>query len=165
MLQLQPDAFPRAASPPPRPRLQTPGSSDRSLISRLAASALITAALALPARAYDLQDRQNGTRFSGAELQQIFNAGLPTAYERAFPEQRWITYLLLDAHADQGLVAITLGLSPRVGPSQALLPVATFSVIEPLPRQPSQWRELLERVANQYGRLMLSNQGRIGEAR
>jgi hypothetical protein len=69
--------------------------------------------------------------------------------------------LLLDAHADKGLVAITLGLSPRVGQSQALLPLATFSVIEPLPRTAAQWQELLGGVASQYARLMLENGSRI----
>ena len=69
--------------------------------------------------------------------------------------------MLLDAHADKGLVAITLGLSPRVGPSQALLPLATFSVIEPLPRTAAQWQQLLGGVASQYARLMLGNRNRI----
>jgi len=49
---------------------------------RLAASALIAAALALPARAYDLQYRQNGTSFSASELRTIFNNGLPAAPRR-----------------------------------------------------------------------------------
>jgi len=89
--------------------------------SACSASALIGAALALPARAYDLQYRQNGTSFSAGELRSIFNNGLPAAYDQGFPDQRWTTYLLLDAHADKALVAITLGLSPRVGRSQALL--------------------------------------------
>lgn len=40
--------------------------------------------------------------------------------------------LQLDVHADQGSVAIALGLSPRVTPSQALLPVATCRLIEPV---------------------------------
>ncbi|MFN5161997.1 MAG: hypothetical protein ACK5FE_11585 [Cyanobacteriota bacterium] len=106
--------------------------------SACAASALIGAALARPARAYDLQYRQNGTSFSAGELRRIFNNALPAAYDQSFPDQRWTTYLLLDAHADQSLVAISLGLSPRVVPSQALLPVvATFSVIEPCPARRS----------------------------
>ena len=129
--------------------------------SACAASALIGAALALPARAYDLQYRQNGTSFSASELRRIFSNALPAAYDQRFPDQRWTTYLLLDAHADQALVAITLGLSPRVGPSQALLPVATFSVIEPLPRSPGQWQQLLGDVVSQYGTRMLDNSGRI----
>lgn len=58
-------------------------------------------------------------------LQRILNSGLPVIYDQAFPEQRWTTYLLLDSHPNKGQVAITLGLSPRVGPSQALLPIAT----------------------------------------
>ena len=128
---------------------------------RLAASVLIGAALALPARAYDLQYRQNGTNFSASELRRIFNNALPAAYDQQFPDQRWTTYLLRDAHADKGLVAITLGLSPRVGPYQALLPVATFSVIEPLPRSAAQWQQLLSDLAAGYARLMLENRGRI----
>jgi hypothetical protein len=58
-------------------------------------------------------------------------------------------------------VAITLGLSPRVGPSQALLPLASFRVIEPLPQTAAQWRILLGGVAIQYARLMLDNRNRI----
>ena len=131
------------------------------LSHRLAASVLIGAALALPARAYDLQYRQNGTSFSASELRSIFNNALPAAYDQGFPDQRWTTYLLLDAHADKALVAITLGLSPRVGPSQALLPVATFSVIEPLPRSAAQWQQLLSDLAAGYARLMLENGSRI----
>jgi hypothetical protein len=132
-----------------------------SLLNRLAASALIGAALALPARAYDLHVRQNGTSFSAGELRRIFSNALPAAYDQRFPDQRWSTYLLLDAHADKGLVAITLGLSPRVGPSRALLPVATFSVIEPLPRSADRWNQLLSDLAARYARLMLENQSRI----
>jgi len=132
-----------------------------ALSRRLAASVLIGAALVLPARAYDLQYRQNGTSFSATELRGIFNNALPAAYDQGFPDQRWTTYLLLDAHADKGLVAITLGLSPRVGPSKALLPVATFSVIEPLPRSAAGWQELLSDLAARYARLMLENRSRI----
>jgi hypothetical protein len=122
---------------------------------------LVGAALALPSRAYDLQYRQNGTSFSAGELRRIFSNALPAAYDQSFPDQRWSTYLLLDAHPDKALVAITFGLSPRVGPSQALLPVATFSVIEPLPRSSDQWQQLLSGVAARYGRLMLENRSRI----
>jgi hypothetical protein len=136
-----------------------------ALSHRLAASVLIGAALALPARAYDLQYRQNGTSFSASELRRIFNNALPPAYDQRFPDQRWTTYLLLDAHADKDLVAITLGLSPRVGPSQALLPVATFSVIEPLPRSAAQWQQLLSDLAARYARLMLENGSRIPSQR
>jgi hypothetical protein len=132
-----------------------------SLLSGLAASVLIGVALALPARAYDLQYRQNGTSFSAGELRNIFNNALPAAYDQRFPDQRWTTYLLLDAHADKGLVAITLGLSPRVGPSRALLPRATFSVIEPLPRSAAQWQQLLYALAARYASLMLDNRSRI----
>jgi len=149
------------ASPQRRPRVRTPDTPFRSLRSRFAAAALIAAALALPARAYDLQYRQNGTSFSASELRRIFSNGLPAAYDQRFPDQRWTTYLLLDAHADQALVAITLGLSPRVGPSQALLPVATFSVIAPLPRSADQWQHLLSELAARYARLMLENRSRI----
>ena len=119
----------------------------------------------LPARAYDLQYLQNGTSFSASELRRIFNNGLPPAYDQRFPDQRWTTYLLLDAHADKDLVAITLGLSPRIGPSQALLPVATFSVIEPLPRSAAQWQQLLSDLAARYARLMLENGSRIPSQR
>ena len=136
-----------------------------ALSHRWAASVLIGAALVLPARAYDLQYRQNGTSLSASELRRIFNNGLPPAYDQRFPDQRWTTYLLLDAHADKDLVAITLGLSPRVGPSQALLPVATFSVIEPLPRSAAQWQQLLSDLAARYARLMLENGSRIPSQR
>ena len=132
-----------------------------ALSHRLAAFVLIGAALVLPARAYDLQYRQNGTSFSASELRRIFNNGLPAAYDQRFPDQRWTTYLLLDAHADQALVAITLGLSPRVGTAKALLPVATLSVIEPLPRSADQWQLLLSDLAARYASLMLENGSRI----
>jgi hypothetical protein len=132
------------------------------MFRRLITSALVVgAALALPARAYDLQYRQNGTSFSTGELRRVFSNALPAAYDQHFPDQRWSTYLLLDAHSEKALVAITLGLSPRVGPSRALLPVATFSVIEPLPRSAEQWQQLLSGVAARYARLMLDNRGRI----
>ena len=58
-------------------------------------------------------------------------------------------------------MAITLGLSPRVGPSKALLSVATFSVIEPLPRSAGRWQELLSNLAARYASLMLENRSRI----
>jgi hypothetical protein len=132
-----------------------------TVVRRVTAACLLAAALALPARAYDLQDRQNGTSFSAGELRRIFSNALPAAYDQRFPDQHWTTYLLLDAHADKALVAITLGLSPRVGPSQALLPVATFSVIEPLPRSAGQWQQLLSALAARYARLMLENRSRI----
>ena len=158
--------FPRVASAgvsvaPRRPRFQTPCFPSRSLFSRLVASVLVGAALTLPARAYDLQYRQNGTSFSAMELRRIFSNALPAAYDQSFPEQRWSTYLLLDAHPVKALVAITLGLSPRVGPSRALLPVATFSVIEPLPRSAEQWQQLISGLAARYAQLMLENRSRI----
>jgi hypothetical protein len=133
----------------------------QALSYRLAVSVLIGAALALPARAYDLQYRQNGTSFTAVELRRIFNNGLPAVYDQRFPDQRWTTYLLIDAHADKDLVAITLGLSPRVGPSKALLPVATFSVIEPLPRSAARWQQLLSDLTARYASLMLQNRSRI----
>ena len=115
----------------------------------------------LPARAGELHYRQNDNSLSASELRRMFIGALPAAYDQRFPDQRWTTYLLLDAHADQALVAITLGLSPRVGTSKALLPVATFSVIEPLPRSADQWQQLLADLAARYARLMLENHSRI----
>ena len=73
-----------------------------SLLSRLAASVLIGAALVLPAGAYDLQDRQNGSSFSAREQRSIVTNALPAAYDRGFHDQRWTTDLLLDAHAPFG---------------------------------------------------------------
>ncbi len=58
-------------------------------------------------------------------------------------------------------MAITLGLSPGVGPKQALLPLVTFSVIEAFPHTASQWQLLLGGVASQYSRLMLDNSSLI----
>lgn len=131
------------------------------LLRRLAASGLVGTALAVPAHAYDLHFRQNGTNFSSEQLRRIFDGALPTAYDKGFPEQRWSIDLFMDAHPDQDLVAITLGLSPRIGPSQALLPVATLSVIEPLPRSQVQWRDRLMELAGRYARLMLANRHRL----
>lgn len=132
---------------------------------RLWAIALLPAIASLAmtgsAAAYDLQYRQNNTNFSAETLQAIFNQGLPSTYDRAFPEQQWTTYLLLDAHPDQGLVAITLGLSPRVGPSRALLPIATYSVIEPIPINREQWQRLLSILATRYATTMLNNRARL----
>lgn len=150
-----------AGSPPGQALVEAPCTPFRSRLRRLVASVLIGAALVLPARAYDLQYRQNGTSFSASELRKIFNTALPAVYDQRFPDQRWTTYLLLDAHPDKALVAITLGLSPRVGTTQALLPVATFSVIEPLPRSADQWQQLLTDLAARYARLMLENRSRI----
>jgi hypothetical protein len=142
MTQFRIAALAGAASPP-WPRLWTPYTHQRSLLFRLAASALIAVSLTVPVDAYDIQYRQNGSSFSASELRRIFSNALPAAYDQRFPDQRWTTYLLLDAHADRALVAHHLGLSPRVGPSQPLLPVATFSMIEPLPRSANQWQQLL----------------------
>jgi hypothetical protein len=161
MLLFHRAAWAGTALPPPQPRVQTSGTPDRSLLCRLAATARIVAALALPARADDLHDRQNGTSFSASELRGIFNNALPAADDQIFPDQSWTTDLLLDAHADKALVAISLGLSPRVGPSKGLLPVATFSVIEPLPRSEGQWHPLRSDLAAPCARLMLENRSRI----
>jgi len=125
------------------------------------AAALAAACLPLSASAYDLQYRQNNTSFSAAELQRIFNRGLPQAYDQVFPEQQWTTYLLLDSHPDKGQVAITLGLSPRVGASRALLPIATYSVIEPIPSSNQQWQRLLSGLARAYANSVLSNRARL----
>jgi len=133
----------------------------RGWLSCLAVAALATAGLPLPASAYDLQYRQNNTNFSAADLRRIFNSGLPTSYDRVFLEQQWTTYLLLDSHPDKGQVAITLGLSPRLGASRALLPVATYSVIEPIPGTTQQWQRLLSALANAYANSVLSNSGRL----
>ena len=133
----------------------------RALLSSLAAASLAVAGLPLSASAYDLQYRQNNTNFSAADLQRIFNNGLPPTYDRVFPEQQWTTYLLLDSHPDKGQVAITLGLSPRVGASRALLPIATYSVIEPIPSTTSQWQRLLSALANAYANSVLSSRARL----
>jgi hypothetical protein len=122
---------------------------------------LTASAIGQPVAAYDLQYRQNNTNFSAADLQRIFNSGLPAAYDQAFPEQRWTTYLLLDSHPNKGQVAITLGLSPRVGPSQALLPIATYSVIEPIPGSGQQWQTLLSNLARAFATSVLNNRERL----
>lgn len=133
----------------------------RTSIPVITAALLATSAIVQPAAAYDLQFRQNNTNFSAADLQRIFNSGLPAAYDQAFPEQRWTTYLLLDSHPNKGQVAITLGLSPRVGPSQALLPIATYSVIEPIPGSGQQWQTLLSNLARAFATTVLSNRDRL----
>ncbi|MFM8260199.1 MAG: hypothetical protein ACKN83_10345 [Vulcanococcus sp.] len=132
----------------------------RSLLLGLA-MATAAAAAPPPAPAYDLQYRQNGISFSAPELQRLFNAALPATYDRVFPEQRWTTYLLLDVQAGKGLTAITLGLSPRLDQRRALLPVATFSVIEPMPTSREGWERLLSGVINRYGSEMVTNRSRI----
>ena len=114
-----------------------------------------------PAQAYDLHYRLNGTNLSADQLRQALNRGLPTSYDQLFPDQQWSTYLLLDGHPSKGLVAITMGLSPRVGRSQALLPVATYSVIEPIPTSAQQWQQLLTAMAGDYGTQMVTNRARI----
>jgi hypothetical protein len=111
--------------------------------------------------AYDLQYRQNNTNFSVQDLQRIFNNGLPQAYDQVFREQQWTTYLLLDSHPDKGLVSIILGLSPRVGLSRALLPIATYSVVETIPKTPQQWQQLLSRLARSYGNTVVNNRARL----
>ena len=96
-----------------------------TLLNPLAAASLISGGLMLPAQAYDLQVRQNCTTFTASQLREIFNGSLPAQYDQRFPDQRWTTYLLLDAHANKNLVAITLGLSPRVGPATRTGAMAT----------------------------------------
>lgn len=123
--------------------------------------AVATSLALTPAQAYDLQYRQNGVNFSPQQLRTIFSAALPQNYDIKFPDQQWTTYLLVDAHADKQLVAITLGLSPRVGRTKALLPVATFSVIEPLPNSLTQWQQLLGATTQQFANQMLINRNRI----
>ena len=135
--------------------------SFRGLLPSLAAAALAAAGLPLSASAYDLQYPQNNTSFSALDLQRIFNQGLPQAYDQVFPERQWTTYLLLDSHPDKGQVAITLGLSPRVGTSRALLPIATYSVIEPIPSTTQQWQRLLSGLANAYATSVMSNRARL----
>jgi hypothetical protein len=128
----------------------------------VATTAAACSLLAAPgAQAYDLQFRQNNSPLNGTQLQQAFNRGLPRAYDQQFPDRQWTTYLLLDAHPDQGLVAITIGLSPRVGPSKALLPIATFSALQPIPANGEQWIQLVAQAANSYGNSILSNHVRI----
>ncbi len=131
------------------------------LLPLLAAAGLIGGSLLRAAFAYDLQYRQNNTSFSASDLRRIFNNGLPQSYDLVFPEQQWTTYLLLDSHPDKGQVAITLGLSPRVGASRALLPIATYSVIEPIPSTSQQWQRLLSALANTYATNVLSNRARL----
>jgi hypothetical protein len=46
-----------------------------------------------------------------------------------------------------------------------LLPVTTFSVIEPLPRSAAQRQQLLSDLAARYARLMLVNASRIPSQR
>jgi len=58
-------------------------------------------------------------------------------------------------------VAITLGLSPRIGPSQALLPIATYSVIEPIPANDQQWQSLLTNLVKAYANNVLINRERV----
>ena len=72
-----------------------------TLLTRLAAAGLISGGLMLPASAYDLQYRQNSTTFTAPQLREIFNGSLPEQYDQPFPDQRWTTYLLLDAHANK----------------------------------------------------------------
>ena len=132
----------------------------RNCIPSISVALLSVCVLVQPAAAYDLQYRQNNTNFSAADLQRVYNSGLPAAYDQAFPERRWTTYLLLDS-PNNGPVAITLGLSPRGGPSQALLPIATYSVIEPIPGSGQQWQTLLSNLARAFATTVLSNRERL----
>lgn len=129
---------------------------------RHAAIAVVASLMAaMPSPAYDLQFRQNNSPLSGSQLQQAFNRGLPRAYDQHFPEQLWTTYLLIDAHPDKGLVAITVGLSPKVSASKALLPIVTFSALEPIPANANQWITLVAKAANAYGSRVVLNRNRI----
>lgn len=126
-----------------------------------AACALSAISLVPPVQAYDLHYRLNGATLSAEQLRQALNRGLPRSYDQVFPDQQWSTYLLLDGHPGKGLVAITMGLSPRIGRSQALLPIATYSVIEPIPVSTQQWQQLLSAMANDYGNQVVHNRARI----
>jgi hypothetical protein len=134
-----------------------------SLIHRSAAAVAAVSCLvaAMPVQAYDLQFRQNNSPLTSSQLQEAFNRGLPRVYDQQFPDQQWTTYLLLDAHPDKGMVAITVGLSPRVGASKALLPIATFSALESIPLNRDQWITLVAKAANAYATNVLVNRGRI----
>jgi hypothetical protein len=59
------------------------------------------------------------------------------------------------------MVAITVGLSPRVGTSKALLPIATFSALESIPLNRDQWITMVAKAANAYATNVLVNRGRI----
>lgn len=133
------------------------------LMQRLHLAACAAAAItaSAPAWGYDLQYRQNNSALSAGQLQQALNRGLPSDYDRLFPQQQWTTYLLIDGHPGKGMVAITLGLSPRIGPRQALLPLATYSLLEPIPLSSGQWDALLAEAANSYGSAMIRNRQRI----
>ena len=76
-----------------------------TVLHHFVAACLLSSALVLPARAYDLQYRQNGINFTANQLRLIFNDGLPAEFDRQFPDQRWTTYLLLDAHENKGIAA------------------------------------------------------------
>lgn len=129
------------------------------------ALSLALGTVASPSQAFDLQFRQNNTNLSAVELQRIFSRSLPRTYERQFPESRWTTWLMLDAYPKKGMVAITLGLCPRLGDGRALLPAATLSLLEPLPTDPAGLQRLLGQAASRFGELMLANRGRIPEVR
>jgi hypothetical protein len=131
------------------------------LLRGFAASVLSAISLVLPVQAYDLHYRLNGANLSAEQLRQALNRGLPRSYDQLFPDQQWSTYLLLDGHPGKGLVAITMGLSPRIGRSQALLPIATYSVIEPIPATAQQWQQLLSAMAGDYGNQVITNRARI----
>jgi hypothetical protein len=132
-----------------------------SVLRCCAAGFFSTISLVAPVQAYDLHYRLNGGNLSAEQLRQALNRGLPASYDQLFPDQRWSTYLLLDGHPGKGLVAITMGLSPRVGQSKALLPIATYSVIEPIPASTQQWQQLLSAMAGDYANQVIANRARI----
>jgi hypothetical protein len=114
-----------------------------------------------PAQAYDLHYRQNNSSFSAEQLRQVFDQGLPAAYDQTFADRQWSTWLLLDVHPDKGLAAITLGLCPRLSATSAALPLATMSFLEPWPASRIQQQQLLSRLAQRYATEMLENRGRL----
>lgn len=132
-----------------------------SLLRGFVVGLLGVVSVIMPSQAYDLHYRLNGTNLSADQLRQALNSGLPISYDQLFPDHKWSTYLLLDGHPGKGLVAITMGLSPRIGSRQALLPIATYSVIEPFPTSAQQWHQLLAAMAGDYGTQMVTNRDRI----
>jgi len=72
-----------------------------------------------PVQAYDLHYRQNNSAIGGKELRRLFDRALPISYVHTFDDRQWSTWLLLDVHPDKGIVAITLGLCPRLSSSSA----------------------------------------------
>jgi hypothetical protein len=47
------------------------------------------------------------------------------------------------------------------GPSQALLPIAAYSVIEPIPATPQPWQGLISALAHADASSVLSNRSRL----